>query len=452
MGARQIKRGKYPRAGKGTTLPRHGRLAPLAPAPPLAPGRRPPPAGGPGDRLLDPQQGLRPGAPGAHRDGGGHRGPPAGEPPGPPGRRGPPGPDPGPGRAHLRHLGPGEPLRVPLRRPLAKPRPDRAARAAPRGLRPGPEPGARLLRGPVHRRADGDPQRRRQPARALPRRGRQRPAPGGHHRGPGGRRLLHPGPEHRLAGVPPDPGDPLGVVPVPAAHRPALRRGPRPGRGPLGPPRREPRGHRHHQELHHRGPGGGAPRRRLGPLPGRQPRRHPPLLGLQPPHPRGDPGRLHRHPGLRRLRGPRRDAGRGRLQRHGLPHPAPALAADPPGADLRPLPAGHGLHHPDPRPGGHRAGHRLRGLAPAGGRGARRGALRRPLLRLPPGRAGPRPPRPRGPRRGDGGGGRGHRLREDHPGQAPPALLRGVRRADHRRRPRRRGTSTSATSAARSAW
>ena len=58
------------------------------------------------------------------------------------------------------------------RRALARPRPGRRARAAGRGLRPRAAPRPRLARGPAAGDDAGDPQRRRQPARAVPRRRR----------------------------------------------------------------------------------------------------------------------------------------------------------------------------------------------------------------------------------------------------------------------------------------
>ena len=116
------------------------------------------------------------------------------------------------------------------------------------------------------------------------------------------------------------------------------------GGPPLGHPRQQPGRHR-------------APSRPSPPRPARSrawaasrrryreanQRRHPPLLGLRPAHPRGDPDRLHDDPAHRRQDGDRRHPQRGLLLGAGVHDPAPPVAAHPPGRDLRPLPARHGV-------------------------------------------------------------------------------------------------------------
>ena len=148
-----------------------------------------------------------------------------------------------------RHLGPGEPLRVPPEDRLAQPRPVGPARPQARGLPPRAGPRDGLLRGRGHRRADERPQRRRQPARALPRRGRQQPRPAGDDDPRGRRPVLLALTRGRVGRVPADALHRLGLDRVPEeAPGPLPRRARARGRaerGPLGEPRRD----RHDQEL-----------------------------------------------------------------------------------------------------------------------------------------------------------------------------------------------------------
>ena len=166
------------------------------------------------------------------------------------------------------------------------------------------EPGARLLRGPVHRRADGDPQRRRQPARALPRRRRERDD-----RAPSStwcssaRSSSIASPLLFLVAFLPIPVIVCGSAPLPAPARAPLRRRARAGRAPRRHARQQPRRHRHHQGLHRRGPRDGA-RGRRQPRPTARPTADAIQLqlGVRPADPHGDPGRLHDDPAGRRAR------------------------------------------------------------------------------------------------------------------------------------------------------
>ncbi len=207
--------------------------------------------------------------------------------------RSPRGRDPGPGPAGRRRAGPGPLLHRSLRQrqvdpgpgahgPAARGRgphrdqPRRRRRAAPPLGRPDLLQGRPRDQHPSHRlggRRDLAPRRRRglQPDRPL----RRDPAAGARH-GRRGRRRVLPGPR---------------------GHAPGGVRAPRP-QGPLrqGPPRRDPRVHRHLLALR------GAPRRRRPrrhhrPHHRRRPRRRPerPRRRRLPPHPRPG-GRGARHP------------------------------------------------------------------------------------------------------------------------------------------------------------
>ena len=430
-------RGQFLRCGgrrcpsRGGQSPHGRRSVPAATAPRV---RAPPPrahaaCGG----LVDPEQGLRPGAAPAHR-GRGRPGGGAGELPAR---------ELGPGDRHqpaaravrpdLRDLGRRVGLRVPAQARLAQSRAGPGARAPHGRVRPRAGHGPGLLRGSLDGRPHGGPQRRRQPAGALPRHRGQRAPAGEHHRPHDRGRLLLDRAGGRLDEHAADAADPLGLDRVPEAPRTPLPRGARAGRAPQRRPRREPRGHRHDQELHGRGPRGRAHRRALRGLPHGERARDPPELRVLTAHPHGHPVRLHGDPRLRRLPRGQRPDGSGVLLGDGLPHPAAPLAADAARRDLRPVPARHGLDHAHPGPAGHHARDRVGdwrgGRACADGGPALRGS--RLLLRLRGARArgaGPRLPgrSNHGPRRLDG-------LRQDDRGQAAPALLRPDRGARHPR-------------------
>ena len=149
--------------------------------------------------------------------------------------------------------------------PVAEPGPDDRARGPHGRLQPRAGPRARLVRGPVHRRPAVDPQRRREPARALPRRRRHRPAAHLRQRGVRRRRVLRRIAHARADRVRADPGHRVRVDPLPAPARAPLRRGAGPGRRPRRAPRQQPLGHRHHPGVPGRAPrgrpGGGRPAR-----------------------------------------------------------------------------------------------------------------------------------------------------------------------------------------------
>ena len=112
---------------------------------------------------------------------------------------------------------------------VAEPGPGHRARDADGRLPARPGARARLLRGPHLRRAHGRAQRRRQPARAVPRRRRQPDDP--HDLQRGARRagvLRHLAPA-RVPRLPADPGDRDRVAAVPEEARAPVRR--RAGRG-----------------------------------------------------------------------------------------------------------------------------------------------------------------------------------------------------------------------------
>ena len=152
----------------------------------------------------------------------------------------------------------------------------------------------------VHRRADGCPERRHQPARALPRHRRQRNHPARHDHCRRAGRVLHPRPGRGLDDHAAHALHHLGVDPVPATPRAALRRRARTGGHAQRLPGQQPQRHRHHQELHGRIVRSRSHRRGKRPLSPAQHRGHPPQLRLRAAHPHVHHGRLHRHPGLRR--------------------------------------------------------------------------------------------------------------------------------------------------------
>ena len=182
------------------------------------------------------------------------------------------------GRDQRRHLGGRVDLGVRRCRAVARAGAGHRARPEGRGLRPRPAPRPVLARGPALRHDAGHPQRRRQPARAVPRRrGADDPADRAQ-RPPGRRRLRRVLVDPAGAGVPADPADRHRVAGVPATPRAALRPGPRERGRPLERPVGQPGRAHHHQGLHRRGPRAGPDRGRLPGLPPRQHRRHP-LLG-----------------------------------------------------------------------------------------------------------------------------------------------------------------------------
>jgi hypothetical protein len=105
---------------------------------------------------------------------------------------------------------------------LAQPGPDHPARGPDGRLRPRAGPRARLLRGPVHRRPDGGAQRRRQPARAVPRHGANEIIQVLTTSSSSAGRSSSLA-DHRPAGVPAHPGHPVGLDPLPAPPRAPLR-------------------------------------------------------------------------------------------------------------------------------------------------------------------------------------------------------------------------------------
>ncbi len=109
--------------------------------------------------------------------------------------------------------------------PVAEPGPDHRARAPDGRLRARAGPRAGLVRGPVDRRADVDPERRRQPARAVPRHRRHRDHRRGHERGLRRHRVLRRRADPGSGRVPPHPRHHLGLGAVPAPARAPLRRG-----------------------------------------------------------------------------------------------------------------------------------------------------------------------------------------------------------------------------------
>ncbi len=190
-----------------------------SPAPPaVAPRVRPPPQGGPRDDVLRAQQAVRCRSRAAHRRG--RRRGRAGRPALArragvrSGRSVRPAPD--PGRHHRGGLGPRVDHGLHRRRPVADPGPADRARHPHGGLRPRAGARAGLLRGPQLGRADVDPQRRREPARAVPRLRGQRDDPHGGQRALRRHHLRGHLPDPHRAGVPPDPGDHPRVAALPA--------------------------------------------------------------------------------------------------------------------------------------------------------------------------------------------------------------------------------------------
>ena len=172
-----------------------------------------------------------------------------------------------------------------------------------------PRPGARagLLRGPHLGRAHGGAQRRRQPARAVPRRRRQPDDPHDLQRGVRRPGVLRHLPRARVPRLPADPGDRDRVAAVPEEARAPVRRRAGRGRADRRHAHQQPRRHRHHQGVHRRGARGRARRDRQPGLRRGQRRGDPALERLHPADPHGDPRRLHRHARGRR-HGPRSTA------------------------------------------------------------------------------------------------------------------------------------------------
>ena len=121
---------------------------------------------------------------------------------------------------HGGHLGARVDHRLHRRGALAEPGPGHRARDAHGRLPARPGARARLLRGPLVGRADGRAQRRRQPARAVPRRRRQPDDPHHLQRGVRRARLLPHLPRARLPRLPADPGDRGRVAALPEQLEP----------------------------------------------------------------------------------------------------------------------------------------------------------------------------------------------------------------------------------------
>ena len=397
-----------------------------------------------------PQQGVRSGPAVADRPGRGHGGGARRELARLGGGGDGGGPAGGAGDPHGGGLGPRERVRVPPRGRLAQPGPDRATRAAPRRLRPHPAPGHGVVLRSQHRGAARDPQRRREPARAVPRRGCQRSVAGQHHGG-GGRSGV-------LLGVPRggDPGGvagavhPVGELSLPARHRTALCPGAAPGCGGGRAAGQQPRRHRDHQGLRRRGARGGADRPVVRRVPRRQPSGDRAVERVLSVDPHGGRRGVHRDPGGGGLCGAGRSDRRGELLGAGVPHPAPAVAADPPGADLRSVPAGHGVDRSGPRSARH-AGVRRRRRS-RGRPGRWRDPVRGGALRLPgPGRGAPRRG-PRDPPRGHGGGGGPHRSGQVEPGPPAAAAVRAAAGPADARRGRSGGPEAGVVARGHGGW
>ena len=192
-------------------------------------------------------------------------------------------------------------------------------------------------------------QRRRQPARAIPRSRPRRHPPDVLERRPRRRRVPADVAEAVGARLPPDPADRRRLDPLPAPPRAALRRGARACRRPLLAAVGEPRRDHHDQGVHRRGARGGAAGGGVAGVRRRQPRGDPLLVGVHPADPAGDPRRVHVHARRRRQDGHRRQS-RGRdLLGARLHDPAPAVAADRARRDARPVPAFDGLDPPHHR-------------------------------------------------------------------------------------------------------
>ena len=145
-------------------------------------------------------------------------------------------------------------LRVRRQRAVARARAGRRARPARRGLRPRPAPRPGLARDPTRGGDPGHAQRRRQPARALPRH-RCPGDPADHAQRAARRRGVRRGVGPAAgAGVPAHPADRHRLARLPASPRAALRPGPQRRRRPLRDPQRQPGGHRDHQGVHRREP------------------------------------------------------------------------------------------------------------------------------------------------------------------------------------------------------
>ena len=287
-------------------------------------------------------------------------------------------------------------------------------------------------------RADGRAQRRRQPARAVPRRRRQ---PADPHRSPTSCSSASPSsssrPQLALLAFLPIPVIVVGSLRYQTHARAALRRRARGGRAHRRHAHQQPRRHRHHQGVHRRGARGRAGRRRQPRL-----RRGQRARRSATPAPSSRSSAWRSSPASpMTLSSAARAALDGDLE-VGLysvarvHDAAAAVAAHRARRDARPLPAGHGVVPADLRPA-RRSSRRIQpGTRDLPHAGARRGALRRRAA-SPTATGGRRParPRPRHPRRRDPRHRRRHRRRQEHGREAAAPPLRADRGPDlHRRR------------------